>query len=328
MSKTNNVISIIIPVFKVEKYLDRCIASVCGQTYKDIEIILVDDGSPDKCPEMCDAWTKKDLRIKVVHKENGGLSDARNAGIEVASGELIGFVDSDDWIEPEMYERLVQALQNNQSDIAACTVEMVWDDKTPNKLLTVQENKTLERSEAQLALLNESELKQPVWYKLYKKSVIDGVQFEVGKQHEDAYWSYQVIGNAKRVSIIDYIGYHYLQRQGSIMDNNTYTRKRLDALEAVEQRYRYISKEFPELGIVAKRSIIANCIYHGQMVLKYLPKEEQKEAFDYLNEIIGRYRLEYKDYANEKATHKVWFCIAGKSLKTTCRIKNCLGVGL
>ncbi|MBR2553955.1 MAG: glycosyltransferase [Aeriscardovia sp.] len=321
-------ISIIIPVYKVEQYLDRCIESVIGQTYTNLEIILVDDGSPDNCPEMCDSWANKDSRIKVIHKENGGLSDARNVGLENASGNLIGFVDSDDWIAPEMYERLVDALLKNQSDIAACTVKMVWEDGNPGKLLTVQENCTLGRTEAQLALLNETKLKQPVWYKLYKKSVIDRIPFEVGKQHEDAYWSYQAVGNAKCVSLIDYIGYYYLQRQDSIMGNNTYTRKRLDALEAVEQRYHYIAKEFPELEPIAKRSIVGNCIYHGQMVLKYLPKAEQKEAFDYLNGINDRYRLEHKDYSNEKITHKVWFHIAGKSLKTVCRIKNCLGVGM
>lgn len=321
-------ISVIIPIYKVEQYLDRCLESVTNQSYKNMEIILVDDGSPDNCPVMCDTWAKKDARIKVVHKENGGLSDARNAGLKIATGDLIGFVDSDDWIAPEMYERLARSINDDQSDVAACAVEMIWEDDTPGRLLTVQENCTLGRSEAQLALMNETKLKQPVWYKLYKKSVIEGIPFEVGKQHEDVYWSYQVIGNAHHVSIIDYIGYYYLQRQDSIMGNNTYTVKRLDALEAVEQRYQYIANEFPELERLAKRSVVANCIYHGQMALKYLPQTEKKKAFDYLNEINGRYRLEAKDYADETITHKVWFSIAGKSLKSVCRIKNCLGVGL
>jgi len=321
-------ISIIVPIYNVEKYLDRCIYSIVDQTYKELEIILVDDGSPDNCPAMCDVWAEKDSRIKVIHKENGGLSDARNAGLEVANGELIGFVDSDDWIAPEMYERLMKALENDQSDIAACTVEMVWEDGTPNRLLTIQENLILDRSEAQLALLNETKLKQPVWYKLYKKSVIDGKQFEVGKQHEDVYWSYQVIGNANQVSIIDYVGYFYLQRQGSIMDNNSYTIKRLDAMEAFERRYKYISEEFPELEPIARRNIVVSCIYHGQMALRYLPKDEQKKAIDYLNDVKSRYRLTHKDYADEKITHRVWFFIAGKSLKTVCKMKNCLGIGM
>jgi len=321
-------ISVIVPVYKVENYLDRCIQSIVNQTYKNMEIILVDDGSPDNCPVICDAWAKKDSRIRVIHKENGGLSDARNAGLEIAHGELIGFVDSDDWIDPEMYERLARTLYDDKSDIAACTVEMFWEDETPNRLLTVQEHEILERTEAQLALLYETKLKHPVWYKLYKKSVIEGIPFEVGKQHEDVFWTYQVYGRADRVSIIDHIGYYYLQRESGIMGNCTYTVKRLDAIEAFERRYEYISEEFPELKTIAKRSIVAACIFHGQMVLKYLPQNEQRKVFEYLNEVNVRYKLKHRDYSDEKITHRVWFFIAGKSLKTVCRLKNCLGVGL
>ena len=106
MEKHKDLISVIVPVYDVEKYLDRCVESIVNQTYQNLEIILVDDGSPDNCPAMCDNWAEKDSRIKVIHKKNGGLSDARNAGMEIVTGEFIGFVDSDDWIEPEMYQLL------------------------------------------------------------------------------------------------------------------------------------------------------------------------------------------------------------------------------
>ena len=157
-------ISVIVPVYKVEPYLDRCVKSVVDQTFSDLEIILVDDGSPDNCPAMCDAWAARDSRVRVIHKPNGGLSDARNTGMAAATGEYISFVDSDDWIAAEMLERLIQALERDQSDIAACAVEMVWEDGTPSELLTVQTNCILDRHEAQKALLEESLLKQPVWY--------------------------------------------------------------------------------------------------------------------------------------------------------------------
>lgn len=111
-------ISVIVPVYKVEPYLDRCVRSIVEQTYTDLEIILVDDGSPDNCPAMCDAWAEKDNRIKVIHKQNGGLSDARNAGMDIASGDYLGFVDSDDWIAAEMYQVLYDMLQRDSSDIA------------------------------------------------------------------------------------------------------------------------------------------------------------------------------------------------------------------
>lgn len=321
-------ISVIVPIYKVEPYLDRCVRSIIEQTYNNLEIILVDDGSPDNCPAICDAWAKKDIRIKVVHKENGGLSDARNAGLEIATGELIGFVDSDDWIAPEMYERLAKALIDNNCDIAACTVEMVWEDGTPSRLLTVQDNCILDRVESQLALLNESQLKHPVWYKLYKRSVIAGIHFEVGKQHEDVFWSYQVIGTARHVCLIDHIGYYYFQRSDSIMGNNTFTIKRLDAIEAFERRYQYIVKEFPELEKDARCRLIAVCIFYGQMVLKCLQKDEKRTAFAYLREINDKYKLEHSYYADAKITQRIWFFIAGKSLKTVCSLKNCLGIGL
>ena len=121
-------ISVIVPIYNVEKYVNKCVGSIVNQTYTNLEIILVDDGSPDRCPEICDEWAKKDSRIKVIHKKNGGLSDARNAGMKIASGDYIAFVDSDDWIAPEMYERLLMAIKNDNSDIAACAVKMVWED--------------------------------------------------------------------------------------------------------------------------------------------------------------------------------------------------------
>ena len=107
-------ISVIVPVYKVERYLDRCVQSIVDQTYRNLEIILVDDGSPDSCPDMCDAWIAKDYRIRVIHQENQGLGAARNSGIESSTGELIGFVDSDDWLEPTMYEALFNSLKNNE----------------------------------------------------------------------------------------------------------------------------------------------------------------------------------------------------------------------
>ena len=115
-------ISVIIPVYKVEEYLENCIQSVIKQTVSDLEIILVDDGSPDQCPEICDLWADKDSRIKVIHKENGGLSDARNAGLDIAQGEYLSFVDSDDWIAPDMYEIMLEALKREQADICACGI--------------------------------------------------------------------------------------------------------------------------------------------------------------------------------------------------------------
>ena len=120
-------ISVIVPVYKVEKYLERCVKSICAQTYQNLEIVLVDDGSPDQCGEMCDMFAKQDSRIRVVHKENGGLSDARNAGLDVMTGDYVGFVDSDDWIEPDMYQVLYERLIKEKAEISCCGMKRCTD---------------------------------------------------------------------------------------------------------------------------------------------------------------------------------------------------------
>lgn len=320
-------ISVIVPVYKVEQYLDRCVESIVNQTYHKLEIILVDDGSPDKCPEMCDNWTLKDKRIQVIHKTNGGLSDARNEGLKVANGEFIGFIDSDDWIATEMYEKLMDAIQKDNSDIAACSVEMIWEDGTPSRMLTKQIDCLLDKNEAQLALLNETELKQPVWYKLYRQKTIDGILFEKGKFHEDVFWSYQAIGNADRVSIIDFVGYFYWQRSGSIMGEK-YSLKRLDAVEAKKQRQRYLERVFPELMLRGRIDIQYTCLYHGQMAMNYLTPLEKRFALKFLSRISKDFMLDKADLKTMKTTHRCWLTIERYCFQGCCWLRNICNVGL
>lgn len=320
-------ISVIIPVYKVEQYLDSCLQSVVEQSYQNLEILLVDDGSPDGCPVLCDAWAEKDNRIRVIHKTNGGLSDARNVGFDASTGEYVAFIDSDDWLSPEMLERLYAAMQHDDSDIAACTVEMFWEDGTPPSYLTVRTNCVMDTEQAEAAMLAESSLKQPVWYKLYRRSCITGIPFETGRQHEDVFWGYQVIGNARRVSVIDYVGYHYRQRENSIM-SAAYSMKRLDAIEAYERRYAYLAEHFPSLEKKARVGIVSACVYHGQMVQRYLPSEDRKRAMSYLSGVVERYPLRHAEYADRKITHRLWLDLARLSLPATCKMKNRLGIGL
>lgn len=129
----NVLISVIVPVYKVEQYLEKCVNSITAQTYSNLEIILVDDGSPDKCGDICDSLAEKDKRIKVIHKMNGGLSSARNAGIDIATGQYIGFVDSDDFIEPEMYEKLLKLIKQEGTKLAVCAVNYVYEDGKKNE---------------------------------------------------------------------------------------------------------------------------------------------------------------------------------------------------
>ena len=124
----NPLISVVVPIYNVDKYLDRCVESIIKQTYTNLEIILVDDGSSDNSPQICDNWNVKDKRIKVIHKENGGLSDARNVGLSFATGEIISFIDSDDWIEHEMFEKMLNRKKKDNSDIVSCGVKWVKED--------------------------------------------------------------------------------------------------------------------------------------------------------------------------------------------------------
>ena len=317
-------ISVIVPVYKVEAYLDRCVQSIVDQTYRNLEIILVDDGSPDNCGAMCDAWAAKDSRIKVIHKENGGLSDARNAGMAVATGEYMGFIDSDDYLAPEMYQLLFDRMQCDGSDIAACGVEMVFEDGTPSRMLTKEGSCVLNCEEAMAAIVDEGWLKQPVWYKLYKTELVRDIPFPVGKYHEDVFWSYRAVARAKKVSVFDTACYFYVQRSGSIMGVG-YSLKRLDAMEAKEQRLAFLEKEFPEIAQKARKDLAFSCLYHGQLALIHLKKPEKQQAVAQLKKVFGRLPLETKGLST---THKCWLMLAKCSFEICCKARNKLGVGL
>ena len=316
-------ISVIVPVYKVEPFLDRCVQSIVNQSYSNLEIILVDDGSPDKCPAMCAAWVKKDSRIKVIHKENGGLSDARNVGMSIATGELMGFVDSDDWIAPNMYQNLYDLMVKDNSDIAACGIKMIWEDKTPSRILTKSGCCVLNREEAMRAIIEESWLKQPVWYKLYKTALIRDIHFPVGKYHEDVFWSYQAIARAERVSVSDHVGYFYVQRSGSIMGEG-YSLKRLDAVEAKCKMLEFVRRNYPTLVSVCETELFYTCLYHGQMAIKYLERVETKQVFAFLKERIPS--LCFFSY-HIPLKNRCWGMLSKISLFLTCKIRCVLGIG-
>ena len=319
-------ISIIVPIYKVEKYLERCVQSIVDQTYKNLEIILVDDGSPDNCPAMCDAWAKRDCRIKVIHKENGGLSDARNAGMAIANGELMGFVDSDDWIAPDMYQHLHDLLDADDSDIAACGVEMVWEDGTPSRMLTKSGCCVLDREEAMRAIIEESWLKQPVWYKLYRTALIRDILFPVGKYHEDVFWSYQAVARARKVSVSDKIGYYYFQRSGSIM-GESYSLKRLYSLEAKVLRLTYVQEHFPQLVPTAQRDLLFSCMYVFQMCLQYLSEPELGIGHKKIAGIIDAAKP-FPRKIGIPLKQLVWYYLSQLSFAGTCKLRNKLKIGL
>ncbi len=242
-------ISIIVPVYQVEKYLEKCINSIINQTYKNLEIILVDDGSTDNSPAICDCFQRKDTRIKVIHQENGGLSHARNVGLEIATGDFIGFVDSDDWVETNMYEVLMSALQETGADIAVCDRFIDFED-SPSKSIDIKysEVKIHTGIETLKNILKGGKINDTVWNKLYKLTVLINIFFLEEKIHEDILWTSQVIGQARFVVYIDYPLYHYLQRNESLSrNNNLFVKRGLDKIEILKKQLEYIHVHYPSL---------------------------------------------------------------------------------
>ena len=253
----NPLISVIVPIYNVEKYLARCVDSIVNQTYKNLEIILVDDGSPDRCPQMCDDYAKKDSRIKVVHKKNGGLSDARNAGLAVATGEYISFIDSDDYVSDDFFECLLDVMNKENSDIAECSVVKFYEDNRFDEFSDDLSVKTYDTQDAMSALIAENQFHQHVWNKLYKTELVKDIPYAVGKLNEDEFWTYQVFGRANKVSKLNKTMYYYFQRNSSIMGVG-YNIRRLDALEGKANRQNILRTIFPTS--VRKQRLI--CMVH------------------------------------------------------------------
>ena len=250
-------ISVIVPVYKVEEYLDKCVQSIVDQTYSNLEIILVDDGSPDRCGDMCEDWAKKDSRIRVLHKPNGGLSDARNAGMEVSAGTYTAFVDSDDWVTPDFIQVMHDAIKQTGAQIAGCDVYHAFLDREPEAGISTGEIRIYTRKEAITDILQYKGFRAVAWNKLYLSSLLKGEKYPVNKHHEDEFFTYRIFGKADKLVYVDKPMYYYLQRQGSIM--HSFTIKRLDALEAYLERLEYLKKTFPDLYHADKLNFCVSC---------------------------------------------------------------------
>ena len=269
-------ISVIVPVYKSEKYLDKCVESIVNQTYKNLEIILVDDGSPDNCPQICDEWAKRDSRIKAIHKENGGVSSARNAGLDNSSGEYIGFVDGDDFIENDFYEFLYDNLAENSADISFCSFKTL-DEKTGEY---AQSNNygIAEKSLAGEELLSEffSSCKGELvsfCNKIIKRSLFDGLRFPQGRVFEDWTLAPMIYSRCVKAVFSPEYKYCYVVHQGSIMRTQT-VKRFADCVSADYDHYCF----FNNRGIETYNSQIsdfARCDFL-KCVKYYTPTAENK----------------------------------------------------
>lgn len=319
-------ISVIVPIYNVEQYLCRCVECLTAQTYKNLEIILVDDGSPDNCPQFCDEYAKKDSRIKVIHKKNGGLSDARNAGMKVATGEYISFIDSDDYVSNDFIETLYNAILSENSDIVECSVVKFYEDEHFDEYKDDLKITSFNTEESLSKLIAENPFKQHVWNKLYKSDLVSGVPYAVGKLNEDEFWTYQIFGQAKKVTRVNKTMYYYFQRQSSIM-GNTYNLRRLDALEGKANRQKYIEKYFPGLAAQAKVDLFESCIFAYQSVLKYMGGKDKKIAKKVIYSYKDSFELSKEEIDNVSSSGAKYLKLARVNFYLCCKIKAILGIG-
>lgn len=321
-----NLISVIVPVYKVEKYLDKCMESIVGQTYRELEIILVDDGSPDHCGVMCDEWAQKDRRVKVIHVENGGAGKARNIGLNNSKGDIISFVDSDDYLSPQMYEIMMRFF-DERVDIVECNYIITADDLADFDELNDNIRKSeYDTEEAMEEHVKDCFFKQVIWNKLYRRDVVIGILFPEKKLIDDEFWTYQVIGQAEKLIHVNERLYAYRQQDESVM-HRSFSVQRLQAIEAKMNRLEYIKKYFPGLVGKAHKNFWGSCLYLGQMSLKYLNKMDCKQAFEIIESAMQEYPLKSEEIEKFSRKDKIWSWLSGKSLLLTCKFRNLLKIG-
>ena len=236
-------ITVIVPVYGVEKYLNKCVDSILNQTYSNIEVILIDDESPDKCPEICDEYAANDNRVKVIHQKNAGQSAARNAGLDIAKGEYIAFVDSDDYVDPTFLEKMYRRISEDKSDLVACEYDVVDDSGNVIRNRTYLEHDKVISEETFWKLESTTHYMfcAALWNKLFKASTWNRLRLKVGKYAEDSFAMTRYIAGMNKISVIKEPLYYYYQRDNSLV--HSFSLKNLDAVEARLERCKYFYKK-------------------------------------------------------------------------------------
>lgn len=242
-------ISVVVPVYKVKDYIHRCVDSILNQTFSDFEIILVDDGSPDECGSICDEYAKKNSQIYAVHKENGGLSDARNYGFRYVQSEYVIFIDSDDYIENDMFEYMYTNIRKYDADMATCGAYDVFDDRIDQK--SIVEDFVCSGRDAFGYILKGIHIRGEIWNKLIKTERIRGLNFPKGKLYEDIFFTAQMMQNIDKVCVGTQPKYYYVHRSDSIT-GKPYRAQIQDIIEAYENNYKIVCTSFPELEEIAE----------------------------------------------------------------------------
>ncbi|WP_275400788.1 glycosyltransferase family 2 protein [Enterococcus faecium] len=264
-------ISIIVPVYKVEPYLRKCVDSILAQTFTDFEVILVDDGSPDNSGKICDEYASKDSRVRVIHKKNGGLSSARNAGIDVARGKYLGFVDSDDYIEKDMYELLYDNIVKEQADLSICGIYDIYAGKKV-KILP-EEYKVLDKVSAMKIVLEAQSFSVHAVNKLYKKELFSKIRYPENIITEDAAVILDILEQTNKVVADSRQKYYYFHRENSI-STNYFSEKNIDTINVWKNNEKWILSKYPSLSQIVHTRV---CWAHYIVLDKILVSNSEKK---------------------------------------------------
>lgn len=277
-------ISIIVPVYKVEEYLDNCVRSILTQTYSDLELILVDDGSPDNCPKICDDYATNDDRIVVLHKQNGGLSDARNAGLKIAKGSFVTFIDSDDYVANDYLETMMAMQQKYDVDIVVAGIETFLEGENPR--INNNDNKEYVYSgiEALENMLYQNNLDSSACAMLLPIEIAKKYPFPFRKYHEDEFTTYKYYVSVEKVAVTTKPLYYYLQRKGSIM--HTFGQASIDELDAADNYVNFCKEFYPNLVPAAESKKFSDyCqVFLSNKDIKKTNKKEYLRICKYINE--------------------------------------------
>ena len=247
-------ISVIVPVYNAEEYIEKCVSSIMNQTYKNLEIILINDGSTDNSGKMCDRYVKKDKRVVVLHKDNGGISSVRNTGIELATGDYIAFVDADDWISEDAFEYLIKNAKKYKADITCCRSYHVVKERK----IFISDEKTyfFDKNEAITNLVSNEIIGNTVWRKLFKKKLFKGITFPINRTYEDIHVTHKLILKANKITVLPDAKYFFRRHNKSITKSPKTIRKSSDIVYANIVRYNDLSKQYPQLKELMMKNII------------------------------------------------------------------------
>lgn len=320
----NSLVSVIIPVYNVEKYLKRCIDSVLNQSYKNLEIIIIDDGSKDKSSEICDNYKIKDKRVFVVNTKNKGLSEARNKGIEISKGEYISFIDSDDWVESTYIEKLMDLLLEYKVDISICDFKKVYNEKIENKNYNYNEKiETYTNKEALDELFKSDAPKFGVsWGKIYKRYLFDNIRFPKGRYHEDDFTTYKLFDKSTKIVSTNEKLIYYFQRKDSIMGTSYKLDKRLDVVQAFNEQREY----FHEKNYIKLKKLATVRLFYAYFDIPEEINKSLREEYMKIYQELPREEMDIKSRIKVKLMYHTprLYLLLLKIKKTIKRERKCI----